>query len=52
MTIEKADIQGVIVSGYRHLPWSRYLFLHVDDADRARRWLSDLVVLAGSPATN
>ena len=35
-----ADIQGVITSGYRHLPQAAYLFVRMTDLAGARRWLS------------
>ena len=35
-----ADIQGVITSGYRHLPQAAYLFVRMTDLTGARRWLS------------
>ena len=36
------DIQGVITSGYGHLPQAAYLFVTVTNADGGRRWLSRL----------
>jgi len=42
MKLEISDIQGIIISGYPDLPFSRYLFLHVTDAAQARRWLGEL----------
>jgi Dyp-type peroxidase family len=36
------DIQGVITSGYGHLPYAAYLFVHMTRADGARRWLSEI----------
>ena len=41
--LELGDIQGIILSGYRHLPNSAYLFLHLDDEAGGRSWLARLV---------
>lgn len=41
--LETADIQGIILSGYGHLPHSTYLFLHFDDRAAARAWLRELI---------
>jgi Dyp-type peroxidase family len=38
-TVELEDIQGLLVSGYKHLPHARYTFLRIDDPERARAWL-------------
>lgn len=35
-----ADIQGIITSGYGHLPQAAYLFVTMTDPTGARRWLS------------
>ena len=39
--LERADIQGIILSGYVHLPWSAFMLLTIDPAHAggARRWL-------------
>src|SRR5581483_259970 len=37
------DIQGIIVSGYRHLTHSVYLFINIDDAAKTKHWLRALV---------
>lgn len=34
-----SDIQSFIVYGYARLPVGRYLFLHIDDVEKARSWL-------------
>jgi Dyp-type peroxidase family len=34
------DIQGVITSGYGHLPYAAYLFVIITNADSGRRWMS------------
>ena len=41
--LELDDIQGIIFSGYGHLPNSAYLFLHIDDPAGALAWLGGLV---------
>src|SRR5215210_4503624 len=37
--LERQDIQGLVISGYAHLPCASYLMLRVNDAAPARRWL-------------
>lgn len=37
------DIQGIILSGYGHLDYASYLFLHVHDAATGRAWLRRLI---------
>ena len=34
------DIQGIITSGYGHLPYAAYLFVTMTSTDGGRRWLS------------
>jgi Dyp-type peroxidase family len=36
------DVQGFIASGYGHLPCTAYLFVRVNDAAEARRWIGRL----------
>ena len=36
------DIQGIITSGYGHLPQAAYLFVTMSNAEGARRWLARL----------
>ncbi|HEX8235239.1 MAG TPA: hypothetical protein VF600_04730 [Abditibacteriaceae bacterium] len=43
--LETRDIQGILLSGYLHLPFSNYLFLHVNDAAAARSWLERIIRL-------
>ncbi|MEO8256513.1 MAG: peroxidase [Acidobacteriota bacterium] len=45
-----ADIQGFITSGYGHLSYAAYLFVHFQAAGPARRWLK-LIAPAITPAT-
>lgn len=40
---QKSDMQGIIGSGYGHLPYIAYVFLHIDDAAMAREWLKDVI---------
>lgn len=35
----RSEIQGLVASGYGHLPWSSYLFFQIQDSERARSWL-------------
>jgi Dyp-type peroxidase family len=39
----RADIQGIVTSGYGHLPDTTYLFLEIYDRAKARNWLSAIV---------
>jgi Dyp-type peroxidase family len=42
--VEWQDVQGLLTSGYRKLPFSAYVVWHFlpDSTDAARRWLADL----------
>jgi Dyp-type peroxidase family len=42
--LEREDIQGIILSGYVHLPWTAFMLLTVDPAQAAgaRRWLAGI----------
>ena len=40
---ERHEIQALIVTGYRDLPYSRYLFLRIDDSERAKTWLGQIL---------
>jgi hypothetical protein len=42
LELETQNIQAIIITGFNHLPWSRYLFVHADDAHSAQAWLSNL----------
>jgi Dyp-type peroxidase family len=37
--LERQDIQGLVISGYAHLPCASYQLLRVNDAAAARLWL-------------
>jgi len=37
------DIQGIVISGYGHLPCASYMLLRVTEAVAARRWLRHVV---------
>lgn len=39
----RADMQGLLASGYGHLPFAAYLFLQVESMEPARAWLRSLV---------
>jgi Dyp-type peroxidase family len=41
--IEMPDVQGILVSGYRHARYSAFCGLRISNQDAAREWLSDLV---------
>lgn len=54
VTLEVADIQGLVASGYRRLRAADYLFFTVGDGGLARRWLGDLagrLTTAQAPVT-
>jgi Dyp-type peroxidase family len=41
--LERKDIQGLVVSSYKHLPCAAYVLLRVQNAKAARAWLSQHV---------
>ncbi len=49
--IEKDNIQGMLLYGYRYLPVARYLFLSIRDPAKVKTWLRNLEVqyANGSP---
>jgi len=52
-TIELNDIQGVLLSGYDHLPHALYVLLNVNDPGATRTWLRDLLASRTiTPATS
>jgi len=42
MELDRKDIQGLVVSSYKHLPCAAFLLLRIADAGRARSWLTAL----------
>jgi Dyp-type peroxidase family len=42
INLETGDIQGIIISGFKYLPFSRYLFLQIDNPVQARTWLKKI----------
>ena len=40
--LQTEDIQGMIVTGYSHLFFSKYLFLQIRDAEKAKAWLKTM----------
>lgn len=40
--LDHADIQGLVVSGYNHLPFGCYLFLKFNDGDKGKAWLASV----------
>lgn len=40
--LELADIQGYIVRGYKHMMCSRYVYLHITDAAKAKTFIADI----------
>ena len=41
--LEGQDIQGLVISGYGHLPCATYMLLRITDGAVARRWLAQIV---------
>src|SRR5581483_8302511 len=41
--LKLGDIQGIILRGYKHHPYSMYIFLQVEDPARARAWLGSMI---------
>jgi Dyp-type peroxidase family len=40
---ELDDIQGLVMSGFKQLPYAFYLLLHINDGVAARRWLEQVL---------
>ena len=49
-TLEFADIQGIILSGYGHLPLASYVLLQIGDRAQARQWLAQIGEMTTSAA--
>jgi Dyp-type peroxidase family len=43
--LQTEDIQGILMSGYAHLPYSRHLFIHFESGSQAQQWLAAIVPL-------
>ena len=43
MELERNDIQGLVVSSYKHLPCATFMLLRVQEAAKARAWLTQHV---------
>ncbi len=43
-TVELGDVQGIVLSGYRLLPWARFALVEITDPPRAKAWLAALPV--------
>ena len=41
--LERADMQGIVMSAYAHLPCAAYVLLPVNDARGGRAWLRGVV---------
>jgi Dyp-type peroxidase family len=41
--LETSDIQGIVLTGYSHLPFSCYCFLHITNPAKAQAWLKDIL---------
>lgn len=39
--LERKDIQGIVVSAYKHLPCAAYVLLHVSNPAATRQWIAD-----------
>src|SRR5579864_8457938 len=42
MELDRKDIQGLVVSSYKHLPCAAFLLFRIADAGRTRSWLTAL----------
>ncbi len=43
--LETSDIQGLVLSGYAHLPYAKYVLLRIDKPDEVRTWLAEQIPL-------
>ncbi|HJU28609.1 MAG TPA: hypothetical protein VJ718_05535, partial [Candidatus Binataceae bacterium] len=41
--LDRADVQGILASGYDHLNHARFVVMRVQDGGRAREWLASVV---------
>ncbi len=49
--LERKDIQGIVVSSYKHLPCAAFLLLRVTNAQKARSWLAQQSSRSWPPRT-
>src|SRR4051794_38204373 len=47
-TVDRGDVQGLVLRGYGTLRAARYVLAQVSDAGRARAWLAGLDVATGA----
>ena len=43
--LETYDLQGMVLSGYAHLPYAKYVLLRIDEPDEVRAWLAEVLPL-------
>src|SRR2546428_787842 len=48
--LELKQIQGIVVSGYKDLPFSRFVFLKIKNVAGAKRWLDTIVTIVTTAA--
>jgi Dyp-type peroxidase family len=41
--LETSDIQGIVLTGYSHLPFSCYSFLQITNPSQAKTWLQEIL---------
>lgn len=41
--LQLSEIQGIILRGYSHQRYSKYLFLQIEDAQAAKQWLASII---------
>jgi len=41
--VDRADVQGIVTTGYNHLNYSRYLMLQIVDRTQAKAWLRGIL---------
>lgn len=45
--LETDDIQGLVLSGYQHLPEAAYVLLHIERPAEVRQWIGELSIAVG-----
>lgn len=48
--LETDDIQGLVLSGYQHLPEAAYVLLHIERPAEVRQWIGELSIAVGDAA--